>query len=106
MTPSLKTWWQGLKYWQKGALIGPLFIIVYILVIILTLKLFGGNIPDWLNYGINFSFGLPYMLSALIFRQFGYVTFGYIWYIILLGLLFYIIFGALIGLIIGKVKGK
>jgi len=107
----LKKFWKGLKHWQKGGIIG--FMIGILLMF--SLALFGPLLGDRLDPNststnfilstIFFTLGLPYYLVVLLFSGL-YLSDGSLLYAIILGFFSYSMFGALIGLIIGKIKGN
>jgi len=103
MTSSLKTWWQGLKYWQKGGIVG--FLVGF------TFN-FGGffilsYLPhfDWLFEILVMSNFISRPIGDILFEcvlcEGLYVKVGFV---LLLGALQWTIIGTLIGLIIGKGK--
>ena len=100
MTSSLKTWWQGLKYWQKGGIIGVgvgIFLVAISPVAFSWHETYLGILylpASFLIEGVLYQF-LSKFSSSIAST-----------YAILIFLLHYLLIGALIGLIIGKVKGK
>jgi hypothetical protein len=106
----LKTWWQQLKYWQKGGLIGFIIpIILFLFGLIITpigyLLVIMAIPPFFIFFGLQ-----PLDFFGAIGTE-NILNVEYdIAIPILLGVvftpIFYALIGALIGLIIGKVKRK
>jgi len=103
----LKQRWQGLKYWQKGGLIGA-GIILLVNTIAFSLAIYASGNASNVGEAILFFELITIGIPIFIFVPFELHTLSeevkklfFIWSIFA----FYLI-GALIGLIIGKVKGK
>lgn len=93
----LKKFWSKLKYWQKGGLIGFLLGVVYLFFLFPNDYIFG-----------KYTYGVLFYLGETFCGDEGTFFFGIICE---LGIMFayflvYIIIGALIGLIIKKLKKK
>jgi len=99
MINSLKTKWQGLKYWQKGALIGIILGFIIIPISFLTIRdNFYESLGGFLIY-LPFSFYSLFCSSSLC-------LWSALTYAIFTAPIFYAIIGALIGFIIWKVRAK
>jgi len=94
MTSSLKTKWQRLKYWQKGGVIG---FIVGLGIVYSIINCSGETTLCW-------SLLLLTATSVMISNLFSHEILNPIF--IFSVLIQYFLIGALIGLIIGKVKGR
>ena len=100
----LKTWWRGLKYWQKGGMIGALIPIILILVSLFCVSVISGDesiyctIPFFL---ISFFFVLDILVIFDFLPNQIIMIFYYLSSIVI-----YSVIGALIGLIIEKIKRK
>jgi len=106
----LKTWWKKRSYWQKGAWIG--FVIVILFFVISNII---GEIQRFYNYEVDLNIakyivaltvGLPALFSDWVFRLFVKYPEDYLLIMFVAPLFLYVGLGALIGFIIGKVKGK
>jgi len=78
----IKNWWQGLKYWLKGGIIG---LFVLIILDFLSLPFYNEDALKYIGWQA-YIIGFPLVLLYLCVPFF--------------------IIGALIGLIIGKIKKK
>ena len=85
----LKTWWQGLKYWLKGGIISLVIFLLMDFVFVLFLKLNGGSAASEAEsfFGL-YAYPLTFFGILIQYGPFIFVA------------------GALIGLIIGKIKKK
>ncbi|MBI2657789.1 hypothetical protein HYX08_03805 [Candidatus Woesearchaeota archaeon] len=98
----IKQFWKELKYWQKGATIGLLIGIIYIIYLFSTLLL--------ITHKEIFA---PLNDLILYFpREIGDIAFecwfcnSLLAFISILSIIQFTLFGALIGLIMGKIKKK
>lgn len=107
----IKEFWRKLKYWQKGIIVGYIFGLIS-MTMTLYLHLIIPNIPDSIY---KYSFFLFFFADDIIRRILFLLNFNldkatYIKVVMyfgsVVGIIFYILIGALIGLIIGKIKKK
>ena len=105
---NLKFWFKGLKYWQKGSVMGFGTGILYFVIALSLAEIdayYKINL-DFIAVFILFTIGLGLILTATIYQLFPNSSDVSIILVWLSSLMVYTVIGALIGLIIGKVKGN
>jgi len=101
MTISLKSWWQGLKYWQKGGVVGAIISVIFIVLSLSCIVIVGWGDNVIYCFPIFTIFELAVALTYVFESEIVMVIMYF-----LLTTMIYTLFGALIGLIIGKVEGR
>jgi hypothetical protein len=100
----LKTWWQGLKYWQKGGIIGALVPIILLALSFFCVSIISGDESIFCTIPlvpISFFFVFDILVRFDFLPNKIVMIFYYLFSIVI-----YFLIGALIGLIIGKLKKK
>lgn len=108
----IKKWWRNIKYWKKGIIIGGLISIIFMITFSIITYNFSGFYEtkfSFINYIGLIIFGIPIMLGLLAKILYPCMDYCPIIYKILypiIIIIFWSLVGALLGLIIQKLKKR
>ena len=102
--------WNKLKYWQKGGIIGFLLSLSFVIYLWVALVYFQHEPPNFFKFSLGFLILPPSFIVMILTKLFGgqieVFTIELMVITALITPMFYFLVGALIGLIIGKYKNQ